>query len=113
MRLATVAVALLSLVATPALAGEAKVPARSGGSCSMAGGMVCSDYDAAMKADAKDACLKYKMTWSDKACPTAKVVGTCVKPEGAGKSYTHMYPPGSVEASKKACSNTPGGVFVP
>lgn len=112
MRLATVAL-VGSLLATPALAGESKTPAKSGGSCSMSGGMVCADYDASMQAQAKDACLKYKLTWSDKACPKAKVLGTCVKPEGAGKSYTHMYPPGTVEASKKACSNTPGGVFVP
>jgi len=104
--------AALLLVPATAPGGEKGIPEKPGGSCQLAP-FVCADYDASIAATAKDVCTRYKFTWSAKPCATKGVVGTCVKPEGGGKSYSHTYPPGTVESARKACSNTPGGTFVP
>lgn len=111
------AVFAVMLAVGAAVAGEPASPKtpRPGdllGSCAVAT-MSCTDYEKAVGAGAKEACLKYKLTWSDEACPTAGVVGTCVKKEGGGRGYTHSYPPGTAATAKKACDNTPGGAFVP
>jgi hypothetical protein len=109
--------ALLFLVVTStALAAEPALKAPKAGdllgSCSVAA-VSCTDFDKAVGPEAKAACVKYGLTWSDGACPTAKVVGTCVKKEGKGFGYTHSYPPGTAATAKQACTNTPGGAFVP
>ncbi|MFO0582560.1 MAG: hypothetical protein U0229_09825 [Anaeromyxobacter sp.] len=112
MKPSTLALAALLVLPAAALAGDRATPEKPGGSCQVAA-FVCADYDASIAPTAKDVCVKYKFSWSAKPCATKGVVGTCVKPEGAGKSYSHTYPPGSVESARKACTNTPGGVFVP
>lgn len=103
------------VVTSTVLAAEPLKAPKAGdllGSCSVAN-VSCTDFDKAVGPEAKDTCLKYKLTWSDKACPTEKVVGTCVKKEGKGFGYTHSYPPGTAATAKQACTNTPGGTFIP
>lgn len=104
------------LFTSVALAAEpARTAPKTGdllGSCGVAG-VSCTDFEKSAGPGAKEACLKYKLTWSDKACATKDVVGTCVKKEGGGQSYTHSYPPGTAATAKTACTNTPGGTFVP
>lgn len=96
-----------SLVVPP----DEKTSARTPGSCKLSD-MVCADYDTSLREGARSQCQKYKLTWQDKPCPKEKIVGTCVRTEGKGKSYTHSYPPATVETARKACQNTPGGAFV-
>jgi hypothetical protein len=105
--------AMLAL-ARPAAAAEQTTPSKGQhlGSCTVAG-VSCVDFEKGVGAAAREACLKYKLAWSDAACPTEKVVGTCVKREGAGRSFTHSYPPGTVDTARKACAGTAGGVFIP
>jgi len=88
------AAALLAALALVAQAAEPTVPAAGQllGSCRV-GALSCTDFDRAVGAGAKAACLKYKLDWAEAACPVAKAVGTCVKSEGGGRSYTHSYPP--------------------
>jgi len=107
------AAALLASLAFVAAAAEPTRPAAGQllGSCSV-GELSCTDFEKAVGGEAKAACLKYKLNWSEKACP-AKAVGTCVKKEGAGRSYTHTYAPGTPATAKQACTNTPGGTFLP
>lgn len=108
------AFAALLLSPLAGLAAEPTAPAKGQllGSCSPAP-VSCTDYEKTVGTAARDACKKYKLTWSDGACPTEKRVGTCVTKEGGGKAFTHSYPPGTAEVAKKACGNTPGGVFLP
>jgi len=106
---------LLASIALAAAAGE-PAPLTAApllGSCTVPGALSCTDFEKAVGAGARDACIKYKLTWSEAACPTAKVVGTCVKKEGGGRSFTRSYSPGTPDIAKKACTNTPGGTFVP
>jgi hypothetical protein len=99
--------------AAPAVTGAAAAPVGGGkllGSC-MVAGIACSDYYGA-SADAVKGVCKSVGTWSDGACPTAGVQGTCTKPEPGGiTSKTHTYPPGTKASAKKACDHTPGGGF--
>jgi hypothetical protein len=107
-------VVLLAAAAPTARGAEPFAPAAGQllGSCSV-GDMSCTDFEKAVGPGAKDACVKYKLTWSPLACSDKKVVGTCAKSEGGGRSFTHSYAPATAEVAKKACVNTPGGVFVP
>lgn len=108
------AAALLTSLSLAAPAAEPTAPAAGQllGSCSV-GELSCTDFEKGVGSEAKAACVKYKLVWSEKACPAKKVVGTCVKKEGAGLSYTHSYAPGTPATAKQACANTPGGTFVP
>ncbi len=81
------------------------------GSCGI-GGVACSDYYGSGSSDGlKKVCLMVGK-WSDGACPTANIQGTCTKTEGGGiLNKAHTYPPGTPVSAKTACDNTPGGAF--
>jgi len=108
------AAVLLAAAALTAWGAEPSVPSAGQllGSCKV-GDMSCTDFEKAVGPGAREACQKYKLTWSPLACSDQKVVGTCVKSEGGGRSFTHSYAPATAEIARKACTNTPGGVFVP
>ncbi|MBI5531396.1 MAG: hypothetical protein HY898_01685 [Deltaproteobacteria bacterium] len=94
--------------------GAAPTAAKGGGnfgSCSIMG-VSCADYEGAPSPQPKEMCGKYSGKWSDSPCPKGGV-GTCISSQGGVKILTHSYPPGTPETSKKACSNTPGGQWVP
>lgn len=107
--------ALAGLLFAPlaATAGEATAPAKGQllGSCRVSD-LSCTDYEKAVGPGARDACIKFKLTWSDAPCPAARRVATCVTREGAGRAFTQSYPPSTPAIAKQACDNTPGGVFV-
>jgi len=107
---------LVILSTAAALGALALIPAPVGagsivGSCTIANGISCSDYENLPEKKPKEMCLKYGGKWSAAACPTAKRVGTCTQTQSGGKIRTHSYPPSTVEVARKACANTPGGKF--
>jgi hypothetical protein len=99
--------------AAPA-ANPVPAPAAGGkhlGSCTIMG-IACSDYTGSALPDVLRQSCEGVGKWSEGACPTAGVQGTCTKPEPGGiVNATHSYAPGTPETAKKACDNTPGGVF--
>lgn len=99
---------------TTAAAVAPAAPAAAGklmGSC-MIMGVACSDYYGAVSSDTVKKICQSVGKWSDGACPTAGIQGTCTKSEPGGiVNKTHTYPPGTPATAKKACDNTPGGVF--
>ncbi len=106
-----VAPAAPSAAATPNPAADAAIPKTVKGSCSFMG-VSCSDYQGdASPAPLKEMCLKYSGKWSDGPCPRAGIQGVCTKLEPPFRNVTYTYPPGTAATSKKACDNTPGGVF--
>ncbi len=81
------------------------------GSCSVMG-LSCSDFQGDVPAtQPKAMCEKYGGKWSDAACPRERIQGICTKLDPPFRNVTYSYPPGTVETAKKACGNTPGGVF--
>jgi len=104
---------LAALLLLPAAAGaaDAAFPEKAGGGCRL-NALACADYDKSIADEARKVCRQYKFEWVEAGCAKKGVVGTCVKQEGAGKSYSHTYPPGSAESAQKACDNTPGGKLV-
>ena len=109
--------AILCSIAALAIALAAPVPARAAsivGSCSIANGISCADYEDMPAQQPKEMCTKYGGKWSTAACPAAKRVGTCVqKQQPRGRILTHSYPPATAASARKACANTPGGTFQP
>lgn len=103
--------ATAATAATTTTTAPAGAPGKLMGSC-MIMGVACSDYyGSADKEIVKKAC-QAAGKWSDTACPTAGVQGTCTKTELGGiVNKTHTYPPGTKATAKEACDNTPGGVF--
>ena len=94
----------------PAAAAPAATPDQLMGSCSIQG-VACSDYYGAPNPTVQKACEGFG-TWKTSACPAAGRVGTCTRQELPGVvNKTHSYPPGTAATAKKACDNTPGGVF--
>ncbi len=81
------------------------------GSCQFAA-ISCSTYEGPPSPAVKEACLKYKGTWSDAACPAAGIAGTCLSTDSGVRLSTHTYAPGTADTAKTACGNTPGGTFV-
>jgi pyruvate dehydrogenase E2 component (dihydrolipoamide acetyltransferase) len=96
--------------AAAASAAPAATPDQLMGSCSIQG-VACSDYYGAPNPTVQKACAGVG-TWKTSACPAAGSVGTCTRQEVPGVvNRTHSYPPGTAATAKKACDNTPGGVF--
>lgn len=89
-------------------------PATAGkllGSC-MIMNVACSDYYGASSPDTVKKVCESVGKWSDGACPSSGIQGTCTKAEPGGvTSKSHTYPPGTRATAKQACDNTPGGVF--
>jgi hypothetical protein len=81
------------------------------GSCQFAA-ISCTTYEGPPAPAVKEACLKYKGTWSDAACPAAGIAGTCLSTDSGVRLSTHTYAPGTADTAKTACGNTPGGTFV-
>ncbi len=72
---------------------DTAAPAAIQGSCSM-GTAACTDYSgqpAEMLTSLPGTCEYWHDTWSDQPCPTAGIVGTCTKDDGAGRADTHYY----------------------
>jgi hypothetical protein len=75
-------------------------------------GVACSDYYASGDNDQLKKACQSAGKWSDGACPTGGIQGTCTKTEAGGiVNKAHTYPPGTKATAKQACDNTPGGVF--
>ena len=81
------------------------------GSCQFAA-ISCTTYEGPPSPAVKEACLQYKGTWSDAACPAAGIAGTCLSTNSGVRLSTHTYAPGTADTAKTACGNTPGGTFV-
>lgn len=98
-------------VATTTTTAPAGAPGKLMGSC-MIMGVACSDYYGSGDTEIVKKACQAAGKWSDTACPTAGVQGTCTKTELGGiVNKTHSYPPGTKATAKQACDNTPGGVF--
>ena len=96
---------------TTTTTAPAAAPGKLMGSC-MIMGVACSDYYGSGDTEIVKKACQAAGKWSDTACPTAGVQGTCTKTEPGGiVNKTHTYPPGTKATSKEACDNTPGGVF--
>lgn len=108
---ATVAASNPAATTAPATGAAPAAPGKLLGSC-MIMGVACSDYYGTASVDMLKGVCKSVGKWSDGACPTAGIQGTCTKTEPGGIiNKTHTYPPGTPATAKQACDNTPGGVF--
>jgi hypothetical protein len=102
---------VIGLVASANAAPGKRDKATVVGSCTIAEGISCSDYEGMPAKTPQEMCVKYRGKWSSKACPVARRVGTCTQPQGSGRILTHSYPPSTPDIARKACRNTPGGKF--
>jgi len=85
------------------------------GSCTLAGN-ACSDYAGAFSGvDVQALCAKAKGTWQSSPCPTEGSVGSCTQRQVGSEDrvVTRTYAPGSADAAKKTCVNSPRGIFLP
>lgn len=84
------------------------------GSCTLTNGD-CAEYQGSFSGvDAPALCAKAKGTWSASACPAEGSVGACTQRQDGSEDriVTRTYPPGTAEAARKACVNSPRGIFL-
>lgn len=83
------------------------------GSCTV-GGNACSDYQGEFAGvDVRALCAKASGTWSASACRAGATVGTCTqRQDGEDRIITRTYAPESADAARKACVNSPRGIFL-
>ena len=90
---------------------EDKLPVA--GSCVASG--ACTDYEGTFTGvDLQALCSKEKGTFKAGACPVEKTVATCQQRQigSDDRIVIRSYAPMTVDAAKKACGNTPRGIFL-
>jgi hypothetical protein len=83
------------------------------GSCSL-GAAACSDYEGRFSGvDLPALCAKVKGRWSASACPSEGTIATCMQRQigSEDRIVARTYAPGTHDSAKKACGETPRGIF--